>query len=77
VRSDLSQPTHRLEEEDTIGDILFLRLKVNHLRPKYMILCCEGMSVTVSLESKLSSRTKEDSKRRLICGMERGTVSCY
>jgi hypothetical protein len=27
VRPDLFQPTHRLKEEDTIGGILFLRLK--------------------------------------------------
>ncbi len=26
VRPDLSQPTHRITEEDTLGDILFLRL---------------------------------------------------
>jgi hypothetical protein len=29
VRPDLPQPTHRLEEEDTLGGILFLRLKTN------------------------------------------------
>ncbi len=33
VRPDLSQPTHRLKEQDTIGGILFLRLKASHLRP--------------------------------------------
>jgi hypothetical protein len=38
VRTDLSQPTHRLEEEDTVGVILFLRLKVSHLRPEYRVL---------------------------------------
>ncbi len=31
VRSDLSQPTHRLKEQDTLGGILFL--KASHLRP--------------------------------------------
>ena len=35
VRPDLSQPTHRLKEEDTLGVILFLRLKTSHLRPEY------------------------------------------
>ena len=34
VRPDLPQPTHRLEEEDTLRSILFLRLKTKHLRPK-------------------------------------------
>ncbi len=29
MRPDLPQPTHRLEEEDTLGGILFLRLKTN------------------------------------------------
>jgi hypothetical protein len=37
VRSDLPQPTHRFEEEDTIGVILFLRLKASHLHPKYRV----------------------------------------
>jgi hypothetical protein len=30
--------THRIKEEDTFGGILFLRLKVNHLRPEYRVL---------------------------------------
>ena len=34
VRPDLPQPTHRLEEEDTVRNILFLRLKASHLRHK-------------------------------------------
>jgi hypothetical protein len=34
VRPDLTQPTHRLEEEDTLRSILFLRLKASHLRLK-------------------------------------------
>jgi hypothetical protein len=38
VRPDLPQPTHGLEEEDTLGGILFLRLKASHLRPKYRVL---------------------------------------
>jgi hypothetical protein len=38
VRSDLPQPTHRLVEEDTLGDIFFLRLKASHLRPKNRLL---------------------------------------
>jgi hypothetical protein len=38
VRPDLSQPTHRLKEEETLGGILFLRLKASHLRPKYRVL---------------------------------------
>jgi hypothetical protein len=37
VRPDLSQSTHRLEEEDTLESILFLRLKVSHLHPKYRV----------------------------------------
>ncbi len=35
----------------------------------------EGMTVTSTLESEISSRTKEDSMRRLSCGSERGTGS--
>jgi hypothetical protein len=38
VSPDLPQSTHGLKEEDTFGDILFLRLKGNHLRPKYRVL---------------------------------------
>ena len=34
VSPDLPQPTHRLEEEDTLRSILFLRLKASHLRLK-------------------------------------------
>ena len=34
----MPQPTHRLEEEDTLGGILFLRLKAGHLRPKDRVL---------------------------------------
>jgi hypothetical protein len=38
VSPDLPQTTHHLEEEDTIGGTLFLRLKVSHLCPKYRVL---------------------------------------
>ncbi len=38
VRPDLSQPTHWSREEDTLGGILFLRLKTSHLRPEYRVL---------------------------------------
>ena len=38
VSPDLPQPTHRLEEEDTLRVILFLRLKDTNLRPKYRVL---------------------------------------
>jgi len=38
VRPDVFQTTHRLEEEDTLGGIHFLRLKASHLRPKYRVL---------------------------------------
>jgi hypothetical protein len=37
VRPDLSQPTHGLVKEDTLGGILFLRLKASHLRPKHRL----------------------------------------
>jgi hypothetical protein len=37
VRPDLPHSTHRLEEVDTLGGILFLRLKASHLRPKYRV----------------------------------------
>ena len=38
MRPDLPQPTHGLEEEDTIGGILFVGLKAGHLRPKDRVL---------------------------------------
>jgi hypothetical protein len=38
VRPDLPQPTHWLEEEDTLRSILFLRLNASHLRPKDRVL---------------------------------------
>jgi hypothetical protein len=34
MRHDLPQSTHRVEEKDTLRDILFLGLKAGHLRPK-------------------------------------------
>jgi hypothetical protein len=34
MRSYLPQTTHRFVEEDTLGGILFLRLKTDHLRLK-------------------------------------------
>jgi hypothetical protein len=37
VSPDLPYPTHRFEEEDTFGGILFLRLKDIHLHPKYRV----------------------------------------
>ena len=38
MRPDLPQPTHRLIPKDTLGGILFLRLKVSHLCPADKIL---------------------------------------
>ena len=39
MRTDLPQPTHRLEPMDTLGVILFLRLKADHLcRPDMVSL---------------------------------------
>jgi hypothetical protein len=38
MRSDLFQTTNRLEEKDTLRDILFLGLKTGHLRPKVRVL---------------------------------------
>jgi hypothetical protein len=38
VRPDLPQPTHWLEEEETLRSILFLRLKACHLRLKDRLL---------------------------------------
>jgi hypothetical protein len=38
VRPDLPQTTHHLEEEDTLRNILFLRLKTSHLRLKDRLL---------------------------------------
>jgi hypothetical protein len=37
VRPNLPQPTHRLEEENTLRSILFLRLKASHLHPSYRL----------------------------------------
>jgi hypothetical protein len=38
MRPDLPQPTHQLKMQNTLGDILFLRLKAGHLRPKDRVL---------------------------------------
>ncbi len=45
----------------------------------WVTLCCEGMTVTSSLETEFSSRTKDSevSMRRLSCGNMRVSVSCY
>jgi hypothetical protein len=32
--------THGLVKEDTLGGILFLRLKTSHLRPKHRLFNC-------------------------------------
>ena len=37
VRPDLTQSPHGFVKEDTLGGILFLRLKVSHLRPKHRL----------------------------------------
>ncbi len=50
VGPELSQPTHRLKEEDTLGVILFLRLKAGHLRPEYRVL---SSSHYVSVQANL------------------------
>ncbi len=34
----LTQPAHRLKEENTLGIIIFLGLKTGHLRPKDKVL---------------------------------------
>jgi hypothetical protein len=38
MRSDVPQPTQPIEEKDTLGVIVFLRLKTGHLRPKDGVL---------------------------------------
>jgi hypothetical protein len=38
MRPDLPQPTHRLEEKETLRGILFLGLKAGHLHPKDRVL---------------------------------------
>jgi hypothetical protein len=40
VRPDLPQPTHGLEEEDTLRSILLVRLKVRNVRSKEKV--CKG-----------------------------------
>jgi len=52
VRPDLPQPTHRLEEQDTLGGILFLRLKASHLRPKFRVLNSIHYSLFVYYKSR-------------------------
>jgi hypothetical protein len=37
VSPDVTQPTHGLVKEDTLGGILFLRLKTGHLHPKHRL----------------------------------------
>ncbi len=46
-------------------------------RISWVTLNCEGMVSTLALETDLSSHVKESSKRRLSCGSEWGTVSCF
>jgi hypothetical protein len=43
----------------------------------WVTLNCEGMSTTSSLETELSSRTKEVSKSRLSSGSERGSTPSW
>ena len=38
MRPDLDQSVHGFEEVDALGVILFQRLEVIHLRPKYGVL---------------------------------------
>jgi hypothetical protein len=47
------------------------------LRICWVTLCCEGMTATSTLESEISSHTKESSKRRLTCRSERGDPPRY
>jgi hypothetical protein len=68
VSPDLTQSTHGHEEADTLGGILFLRLKVNHLRPKNRVL--NGRHY-VMLWDDSNINIGES------CGSERGAVSCY
>jgi hypothetical protein len=57
VRPDLPQPTHGLKEEDTLGGILFLRLKASHLHPKYRFV--NGMDYAL-LWRKLNCSARRD-----------------
>jgi hypothetical protein len=80
VRPDLSQPTHRFKKEDTLldtlGGILFLRLKVTHLRPEYRVLNSRHyvllweetqlFRVTVKVFVVYYESIKREVKRRLI-----------
>ena len=81
VRPDLTQPTHGLKEEDTLGGILFLRLKTSHLRPKYesstvtTMRCCERrLNRSARREaSNISLRSRKGCQWLSICWV---TLSC-
>jgi hypothetical protein len=53
VRPDLTNPTHGFREEDTLGGILFLRLKTSHLRLKDR----GGGLTTILIDSRLHNLT--------------------
>jgi hypothetical protein len=57
MRTDLPQPTHRLEKKDTLGGILFLRLKAGHLRPKDRVLN-GGHYALMGAQTELFSETR-------------------
>ena len=76
VSPDLAQPTHGLEEEDALGVILFQRLKVNHLRPKYGVL---RVVYYESLKRELKTKPKYEFRcdERLQTKVEESTRLSY
>ncbi len=72
------ETTIRKEEHAmNCGIQTMMRWDGHRLSGCWVTLSCEGMTVTSStLETEFSSRSKEVSKRRLICGIMRGSVSC-
>ncbi len=78
MRSDLSQTTHQFIPKDTLGGILFLRLKVSHLCPEDRVLH-GGNDVLMYLTTELFSKTRDqkrnfevleglpESKDRFVC----------
>jgi hypothetical protein len=59
---DLSQPTHWFEKKDTLGGILFLRLKAGHLRPKDRVL--NGRHYALLTEQTLLFRATRTHKHK-------------
>jgi hypothetical protein len=62
------QPTHGLVKEDTLGGILFLRLKASHLRPKHRLFNCSHYALLRAARSIKSFLISSKSAKRGAAG---------